>query len=279
MKFPSKIQFHSKAEELQKAVSDLPEPQREMKPLKNEYVNFIEELRKLPQEKLKRLKLRRHIQAYLPYVLSVSQEDRELQGRVTSLIVTQFEQMPPKTQVRVLGYGLELPDIRKCAYAFFSRNPPTADMPKWLTRFWKKVLRPEEPSQLLANILKEHQVSIIHTCSWLGLNPCMPISDKVYEMYIEKYDMNLLRKEEFSEILAFLRSSVPVRVRGDVLAWILQTYVGRYQDSTEIPKAIMLLLRIALEFWGKPFGLQWRKCSPHINRYGTWVLELDQRHS
>ena len=249
--------------EIQNAVRNLEKPRREAPPLRIAYVDFVKELPKIPPDALQKMKLKKSAQEMIPYALIDAQEDEVLKKAIIRLLEEKFAGIAAKTKIRILCAGIDVPEFRRLGYTFFSTQPPMENTPRWIRDYWKDVLRPEDPIANLVRILQQNSISIIDAIAWLGIDPCARCVDAIWERYVSIHDHHLLKTNQYSDVLDFLRSSAPNDVRSRILIWVLNTYAQIWEPQ-DVPLAYRQLLDIGVTLWGTPKRGGWQECAPSI---------------
>ena len=255
--------------ELKKAVAGLEKKRRVWKEEDLSFQGFMNELPKIPKDKLKKMKLRKSAQELLPYVLVESDLKPTVLDALFVLIESKCEQFSRRMRNRIFAYGLQYSQIRKIGFQYYQKNPPEDAEPRWIASFWKRIFRPEEPTQSMALIAKENQVPMIQMADWFEINPCVLWMDDLLDEYILRHDCDWLRNCSFWDVYTFVHSSAPTHVRSDILVWILNSYVQDWADWNDVSDPYRMLIESAREFWGEPYKTFWKNCSAKVCTIGS----------
>ena len=271
----SRFSFTLKARptELLKSVNGLEKKRRDWKEESPSFQGFVQELPKIPKDKLKKMKLRKSAQELLPYILVEPDLEPSILNALLLLIESKCVQFSPQSRNRIFAFGLLHSQIRKIAYQYFSEHIPNDAEPRWVGLYWKRIFRPEDPIANLVEIAAEHKVPIVRLLDWFELNPYVQWVDDFWTAYIDKHQPNWLRESSFDDVCAFLRSSAPLPVRSSVLAWVLNSYCQKWEERNEVSAPYWSLMQIAMELWGRPSRGYWKDCTQNVLIVADWVYE------
>ena len=260
--------------ELLKSVNGLEKKRRDWKEESPSFQGFVQELPKIPKDKLKKMKLRKSAQELLPYILVEPELEPAILNALLLLIESKCAQFSTQSRNRIFAYGLLYPQIRKIAYQYYSDNPPNGAEPRWIGAYWKQIFRPENPISNMVDIAIEQKVPIARLLEWFDLNPYVQWVDVLLCSYHDAHQCNWLRDCQFVDVYSFIRSSAPLVVRSSILVWMLDTYVQDWSSWNEVPEAYRMLIRAAKDCWGEPKKMYWKDCSSTVCTIGTWSVQF-----
>ena len=257
--------------ELQQAVNGLERKRREWKEEPLSFQGFVQELPKIPKDKLKKMKLRKSAQELLPYILIESNLEPSILNALFLLIESKCTQFSQTSRERIFAFGLQYPQIRKIGYQFFKENPPVDSEPRWIRLYWKRIFRPEDPIASMVLLASEERVPMIQLVDWLAINPYVQWIDELLYAYSDGHQLEWLRDCDFGDVYSFIHSSAPQSVRSCILVWILNTYCQEWSSWNEVPGPYRLLVKSAIELWGNPSRMYWKQCMKSVLVVGDWA--------
>ena len=264
--FPSNMQFLGTPIRLQQAVESLPEPKGKRRRTISKDNALRQKILQIDTEQLRQWKLKPAMLRLIPS-LARERQNTTLQEKVLAIAVTSIENMDAQTLRELVPLLWQQEEFCLAMNALFVRTPPTKG---WLAIYYK-AFRSLEPHMEIAKTL-DVNTPLYELHHRLNMQTSSPLFVEIATAFTERIEFQQICEWPWETMLQFVTSGYPLKVRQQVLSWVLNEYVGKVV-STEEAVQKGPLNQILTE--SVRFPKRWRRTLPDHIQY---LLHSVQNH-
>ena len=269
--FPTNIQFLGTPIRLQQAVESLPEPKGKRRRTTSKDNALRQKILQIETDQLRQWKLKPAMLRLIPS-LARERQHTTLQEKVLAIAVTSIDNMDAQTLRALVPLLWQQEEFCLAMNALFVRMPPTKG---WLASYYKAFRSLEPPMEIAKSLDVNSPLYELH--HQLNMQTSSPLFVDIATAFAERMEFQQICAWPWDTVLLFLTSGYPLKVRQQVLSWVLNEYVGQ---SVTTEEAVLKgpLNQILTE--GVRFSKRWRRTLPehiqHLLHSVQHYLELER---